>query len=92
MSVLLSICPPFQPSRQHFLDRLIWCLSQLKATIAMADGDHTLIDTIDMEPSFVGYMDMVLELLQPLSVYSAHPSQQTNLSEQKAEVSNENAI
>lgn len=75
-----------QPTRQHFLDRLVWCLSQLKAAVALADDENEMVATSDMEPSFVGYMDMVLELLQPLCIYSSRPNQQTNVSEQKAEV------
>lgn len=50
----------------------------------MVDDDNALNNSLDADPSFVSYMDMVLDLLQPLSLYSLSPL--TNVSEQKAEV------
>lgn len=84
--IKIDVFAYLQPTRQHFLDRLVWCLSQLKATVALTDDEAALATAMEMEPSFVGYMDMVLDILQPLSIYSAQPYEQSNVAEMKAEV------
>ena len=74
-----------QSSRQHFLDRIVWCLQRLQSTI---DEAATTTEG-EIEGNFVTYMDMALVALAPLGLYTSNdrPAKQNDiLSEQCAEV------
>lgn len=61
----------------------------MKTSVAMSDESINAASdaVIESDQSFVNYMDMVLTLLTPLSLYSSKPfDKRTNISEQKAEV------
>ncbi|XP_037052544.1 serendipity locus protein alpha-like [Bradysia coprophila] len=65
------------PTRQFFLDRIMWCLSHIK-TIS---DSCTVTDT-----NFVHLMDVALDLLAPLTLFGSE-SNTTNIAEHHAEAS-----
>ncbi|XP_037821662.1 serendipity locus protein alpha isoform X1 [Lucilia sericata] len=57
-------------SRQHFLDRINWCLERLRSCLKfLSNREEPKKLTIPEERSFVELMDMVLDLLAPYSSY-----------------------
>ncbi|XP_052861036.1 serendipity locus protein alpha-like [Anopheles cruzii] len=57
---------PLPQSRQCFLDRIIWCLEQLKTTLESGGGPTESVT----ESNFVTYLDLALSLVGPLTVAS----------------------
>lgn len=62
--VVLQIC------RQHFLDRITWCISRMSSAIAnnrRQGSDHERHSQFDT--NFVTSMDYALELIEPLTMF-----------------------
>lgn len=56
-------------SRQHFLDRILWCLDRLRSCLKSLTAQNAKKTTTPEESSYVELMDMVLDLLSPYSCY-----------------------
>lgn len=69
-------------ARQHFLDRMLWCLDMLKS-IEHNSSIATAADTAN----FVNYMDIVLELVAPMAIFSCDELDCSNVAAKNAEVS-----
>ncbi|XP_055914880.1 serendipity locus protein alpha [Eupeodes corollae] len=52
-------------SRQHFLDRIVWCLDRIKTTINSVGSMSQIVE----ESNFVMLMDKVLESIAPFSSF-----------------------
>lgn len=67
----------FQPSRQFFLDRILWCVNRLKT---LDFSDHN-----DIEINFVYFMDMAIEIIEPHAVLFQGISNESNVANRHAE-------
>ncbi|KAM7345398.1 spitting Image isoform 1-T1 [Cochliomyia hominivorax] len=56
-------------SRQHFLDRIIWCLGRLRTCLKSLQSSEAKKPTLPEERSFVELMDVVFDFLAPYSSY-----------------------
>lgn len=65
-----------KPTRQFFLDRIMWCLSRIKS---LNDS------TITPDTNFVHLMDVALELVAPLTLFAAE-NNTSNIAKYRAEV------
>ncbi|XP_059623009.1 serendipity locus protein alpha-like [Phlebotomus argentipes] len=69
------------PSRQHFLDRILWCLARIRSSVASITDNVALPDAIE-DANFVIFLDTALDLLEPLTTYE---EDEQNVAERNAE-------
>lgn len=69
-------------ARQHFLDRMLWCLDRLKPV-----NNSGMVHTVQADDAnFVNYMDIALELVAPMAIFSSDDSHCSNFAAKNAEV------
>lgn len=73
-------------ARQHFLDRMLWCLDRLK----FIDNSSMVIPALADNANFVNYMDIALELVAPMAIFSNSDINCSNVAARNAEVRNAN--
>ncbi|TMW39532.1 hypothetical protein DOY81_015389, partial [Sarcophaga bullata] len=54
-------------ARQHFLDRVLWCLNRLCACLINLSSEDAKKPSENENKSFIDCMDAVLDLLAPYS-------------------------
>ncbi|XP_053688440.1 serendipity locus protein alpha-like [Sabethes cyaneus] len=74
-------------TRQCFLDRIIWCIAKIKA---LAEDPGTAERESTMESNFVSFLDLALNLVEPLTV-ALESKHVINQAEQDAEAMMETA-
>ncbi|GAB0086360.1 Serendipity locus protein alpha [Sergentomyia squamirostris] len=68
-------------SRQHFLDRILWCLVRIRSSTTSITDNVSLPDAIE-NANFVVFLDAALDLLAPLATFNETPE---NAEEKNAE-------
>lgn len=88
--ILFINCLWLQPTRQHFLDRIVWCLAKTAKSISECrpKGD-TRLPKSD-QSNFVLAMDQALDMIGPLTMFAEH-EQGRNSAAVRAEVMIESA-
>lgn len=66
MGFIFSI---LKASRQHFLDRILWCLERLRSAIKILKSSDPERSDHPEDSTFVELMDMVLDQLSPYTTY-----------------------
>lgn len=66
MDFIFSI---LKASRQHFLDRILWCLERLRSAIKILKSSDRERSDHPEDSTFVELMDMVLDQLSPYTTY-----------------------
>ncbi|XP_059226301.1 serendipity locus protein alpha isoform X2 [Stomoxys calcitrans] len=56
-------------ARQHFLERILWCLDRLRATIRILKSKGSPLAMLSEDNTFVDLMDMALDQLMPYTTY-----------------------
>uniref|UniRef100_A0A8D8JRF0 Serendipity locus protein alpha n=2 Tax=Culex pipiens TaxID=7175 RepID=A0A8D8JRF0_CULPI len=74
-------------TRQFFLDRIVWCISKIKA---LAE-DSSLQQESSTESNFVSFLDLALNLVGPMTIGFDDNGQDINRAEQDAEAMMESA-
>ncbi|XP_055691430.1 serendipity locus protein alpha-like [Lutzomyia longipalpis] len=67
------------PSRQHFLDRILWCLARIRSSVSSITDN---VAVVEEDANFVVFLDAALDLLAPMTTFQENPE---NVAESNAD-------